>query len=66
MNVLNVKVLIQDIFGEPAREREVDKISTKLPEARNTKSLESFEIIAKKITAGQLMTIITPLKEVNS
>ena len=58
------KVLVEDIFGEPAREREVDKISTKLPEARSTKSFESFEIVAKKITASQLIVIMTPLKQV--
>ena len=61
----NFKVLVQDVFGEPAREREVDKISTKLPEARSTKSFESFELVAKKISATQLMAVITPLKEVN-
>lgn len=58
------KVLVEDIFGEPAREREVDKISTKLPEARSTKSFESFEIVAKKISASQIMVIMTPLKQV--
>jgi hypothetical protein len=58
------KVLTQDIFGEPAREREVDKISTKLPEARSTKSFECFELVAKKMSAAQLMVLITPLKEV--
>ena len=59
------KVSVEDIFGEPAREREVDKISTKLPEARSTKSFESFEIVAKKISASQLMVIMTPLKQVS-
>ena len=59
-----VEVLVQDLFGEPAREREVEKISTKLPEARSTKSFESFELMSKKISATQLMVIITPLKEV--
>ncbi|CAB4011020.1 small subunit processome component 20 homolog, partial [Paramuricea clavata] len=58
-----IEVLTQDIFGEPAREREVDKISTKLPEARSTKSFECFELVAKKMSAAQLMVLITPLKE---
>jgi U3 small nucleolar RNA-associated protein 20 len=57
--------LVQDLFGEPAREREVEKISTKLPEARSTKSFETFELVSKKISATQLMVIITPLKEVS-
>ena len=59
-----LKVLIEDSFGEPAREREVDKISTKLPEARTTKSFDTFELVAKKTSVSKLMVIITPLKTV--
>ena len=55
---------MNDLFGEPTREREVDKIATKLPEARSTKSFESFEIVAKNISSNELLEIITPLKEV--
>ena len=55
---------MDDLFGEPAREREVDKIATKLPEARSTKSFESFEMLAEKVSPAVLMVMITPLKEV--
>lgn len=58
------KVLVEDLFGEAAKEREVEKIANKLPEAKTCKSFDSFEILAKFAGTPSLTVLISPLKEV--
>jgi len=45
-----LEVAENDIMGEVAEEKEVEKISFKMKETRSTKSFESFQLIACSIT----------------
>ena len=58
------KVLVEDLFGEAAKEREVEKIANKLPEAKTCKSFDTFEILAKFAGTRSLTGLVSPLKEV--
>lgn len=57
-------MLIEDLFGEVAKEREVEKIVNKLPEAKTCKSFDTFEMLAKFAGTRSLTLLISPLKEV--
>ena len=59
------KVLVEDLFGEAAKEREVEKIANKLPEAKTCKSFDTFEILAKFAGTRSLTGLVSPLKEVS-
>ena len=58
------EVLVEDLFGEAAKEREVEKIANKLPEAKTCKSFDTFEILAKFAGTRSLTGLVSPLKEV--
>jgi len=58
-------VLVEDLFGEAAKEREVEKIANKLPEAKTCKSFDTFEILAKFAGTRSLTGLVSPLKEVS-
>ena len=58
------KVLVEDLFGEAAKEREVEKIANKLPEAKTCKSFDTYEILAKFAGTRALTGLVSPLKEV--
>lgn len=58
------KVLVEDLFGEAAKEREVEKIANKLPEAKTCKSFDTYEILAKFAGTRSLTGLVSPLKEV--
>ena len=58
------KVLVEDLFGEAAKEREVEKIANKLPEAKTCKSFDTFEILAKFAGTRSLTGLVSSLKEV--
>lgn len=59
-----VEVLVEDLFGEVAKEREVEKIVNKLHEAKTCKSFDTFEVLAKFAGTRSLTLLISPLKEV--
>jgi U3 small nucleolar RNA-associated protein 20 len=54
----------EELFGQVAEEKEVDAILGKLPEARTSKSYDSYQILAQFVTKGTLAKIIVPLKEI--
>ncbi|EDO33281.1 predicted protein, partial [Nematostella vectensis] len=54
----------EDLFGEISSEREVEKITGKLHEAKASKSQDSFEILAKFVGASSVTLLVTPLKQV--
>ena len=58
-------MLVEDLFGEVSKEREVDKIANKLPEAKTCKSYDTFEILAKFAGTRSLTALVSPLKEVS-
>ncbi|XP_034333284.2 small subunit processome component 20 homolog [Magallana gigas] len=57
-------VFHEDLFGQVAEEKEVAGVTTKLFEARSSKSYDSYRILAQVISRDSLMAFITPLKEV--
>jgi len=59
-----LQVLIEDLFGEVATEREVEKIANKLPEAKTCKSFDTFEILGKFAGTQSLTVLVSPLKKV--
>ena len=52
------------MFGTVAEEKDVTGITSKLHEAKSSKTYETLEILAKYISSGCISKIITPLKEV--
>ena len=52
----------EELFGEISEEKEVDGIVSKLFEARTTKSLDSYGILAKVVSKYTLPKLILPLK----
>lgn len=54
----------QDLFGSVAEEKEVLKIIQKVSEAKSTKSLDTFQILAQCITDKCLVDLISPIKTV--
>ncbi|XP_068744813.1 small subunit processome component 20 homolog [Montipora capricornis] len=59
-----VEVLIEDLFGAAATNREVEKIANKLPEAKTCKSYDAFEILGKFAGTRSLTLLVSPLKAV--
>lgn len=57
-------MLVEDLFGEVATEREVEKIANKIPEAKTCKSFDTFEILGKFVGTQSLTVLVSPLKEV--
>ena len=57
-------MLVEDLFGEVAKEREVEKIVNKLHEAKTCKSFDTFEVLAKFAGTRSLTILISPLEEV--
>lgn len=58
------KIFNQELFGDIAEEKEVRGIVSKVMEARQSKSYDSYEILAKYIGKDQVTRLILPLKEV--
>lgn len=59
-----LQILVEDLFGEVATEREVEKIANKIPEAKTCKSFDTFEILGKFVGTQSLTVLVSPLKEV--
>ena len=57
-------ILTNDLFGVPAEERETPEAISKLPEAKSTKSFDSYALVASKLSPSLLPDLILPLKEV--
>ena len=55
---------MEDLFGEVATEREVEKIANKLHEAKTCRSFDSCEIMARFIGPSSLVAFVAPLKQV--
>ena len=53
-----------DLFGVAAEERREGEIASKLPEARASQSIKSYEILAMFLSPSMLPQLLTPLKEV--
>jgi U3 small nucleolar RNA-associated protein 20 len=61
--VMIVEIAIQDIFGESAKEREVQELRNKMREIRTTKSYETLEYLARLVSFGYIQQMIQPVKD---
>lgn len=52
------------MFGYLAEEKEVAKIGSRISEAKSTKSVDTFQILAQFITDKCMMDLVLPIKEV--
>ena len=58
------EVLVEDLFGAPAEERECGENVTKIPESKSPQSLASYEIVARFLSPGLVPELLSPVKEV--
>jgi len=56
------EIFNEELFGEVSEEKEVEGIVSKLFEARTTKSLDSYGMLAKVVSKTTLPKLIQPLK----
>ena len=54
-------MIVEDLFGQVATEREVEKITNKIPEAKTCKSFDTFEILGKFAGTQSLTLLVSPL-----
>ena len=55
---------MEDLFGSVAEERREGEIASKLPEARTSQSVKSYEIFTMFLSPSLLPQLLKPLKEV--
>ncbi|XP_035663826.1 small subunit processome component 20 homolog [Branchiostoma floridae] len=59
-----VEVFNEELFGKLSEEKEVEGITSKLKEAKSSKSSDSYETLAKVVGKTSLARLVLPLKEV--
>jgi len=57
---------VGDLFGVAAEERREGEIASKLPEARASQSIKSYEILSMFLGPSMLSQLLKPLKEVKA
>lgn len=62
--VLLPQIFNNELFGAVAEEKEVKGIVSKLMEARHSKSMDSYELLARFCSKESITSLILPLKEV--
>lgn len=60
-----VQIFNNELFGAVAEEKEVKGIVSKLMEARHSKSMDSYELLAQFCSKESIASLILPLKEVS-
>uniref|UniRef100_A0A3P8W978 UTP20 small subunit processome component n=1 Tax=Cynoglossus semilaevis TaxID=244447 RepID=A0A3P8W978_CYNSE len=63
MNML-ISIFNNELFGAVAEEKEVKGIVSKLMEARHSKSMDSYELLAKFCSRDSITKLMLPLKEI--
>uniref|UniRef100_A0AAX7VDC5 UTP20 small subunit processome component n=1 Tax=Astatotilapia calliptera TaxID=8154 RepID=A0AAX7VDC5_ASTCA len=63
MNML-IDIFNNELFGTVAEEKEVKGIVSKLMEARHSKSMDSYELLAQFCSKESITKLILPLKEI--
>ncbi|XP_030576149.1 small subunit processome component 20 homolog isoform X2 [Archocentrus centrarchus] len=63
MNML-IDIFNNELFGKVAEEKEVKGIVSKLMEARHSKSMDSYELLAQFCSKESITKLILPLKEI--
>ena len=59
-----VEIFNEELFGELAEEKEVGAITSKLYEAKSSKSYDSYGIMAKFVSKHSLANLVKPLVQV--
>ncbi|CAG8499255.1 840_t:CDS:10 [Diversispora eburnea] len=57
-------IMINDVFGEVGKEKDVEEITNKMKEMKSSKSIGSFELLAKIIEFKNLGILLLPLKDI--
>lgn len=57
-------ILIEDLFGVPAEERESGENVAKIPESKTPQSYNSYEIVSQYLSPKLLPDLLSPVKEV--
>lgn len=60
-----LQIFNNELFGAVAEEKEVKGIISKLMEARHSKSMDSYEVLARFCSKESITKLILPLKEVS-
>ncbi|XP_047194452.1 small subunit processome component 20 homolog isoform X2 [Hippoglossus stenolepis] len=63
MNML-IDIFNNELFGAVAEEKEVKGIVSKLMEARHSKSMDSYELLAKYSSKDSITKLMLPMKEI--
>ncbi|XP_026217757.1 small subunit processome component 20 homolog isoform X2 [Anabas testudineus] len=63
MNML-IDIFNNELFGSVAEEKEVKGIVSKLMEARHSKSMDSYELLAQFCSKDSVTKLVLPLKEI--
>lgn len=58
-------ILIEDLFGVPAEERESGENVAKIPESKTPQSYNCYEIVAKFLSPRFIPDLLTPVREVS-
>lgn len=58
-------VLVDDLFGTPAEERESGENIAKIPESKSPQSYNCYEIVAQYISPNLLPEFLAPVKQVS-
>ncbi|KAJ8261989.1 hypothetical protein GJAV_G00160840 [Gymnothorax javanicus] len=61
---LLLEIFNNELFGSIAEEKEVKGIVSKLMEARSSKSMDSYELLAQFVGKENVIQLIIPLKEI--
>lgn len=61
-----MQICNSELFGPVAEEKDIKGISSKLMEARHSKSSDSYELLAQFTSQKKVTQVIVPLKEVNT
>ncbi|KAK9881414.1 hypothetical protein WA026_016304 [Henosepilachna vigintioctopunctata] len=59
-----LKLCNTDLFGILSEEKEISKIKTKTSEAKSSKSIDTYQILAQFITEKCFMDLILPIKHI--
>ena len=58
-------ILIEDLFGTPAEERESGENVAKIPESKTPQSYNCYEILAQFLSPQLIPDLLTPVREVS-
>ena len=62
--MLLYQILVEDLFGVPAEEREAGEAVAKIPESKHPQSTNSYRLTAEFLSPQLLPQLLAPVKEV--